>query len=152
VSVSRKRLPSDAAAGRPQPPKIALVIVSAVMGSLLGGGLPARAEAAPVPGEAAIRKVIADYERAIETKDMALFKAVKPNLSSDEERRLRKAFDSIHSHEVEIEVGSIQVDADAATVHLSRRDTLEGSIVSSFPQTLRMAHGATGWVIEEIGR
>jgi hypothetical protein len=29
---------------------------------------------------------------------------------------------------------------------------LDRSIVSSFPQTLRVSQGPSGWVIEEIGR
>ena len=40
--------------------------------------------------EPAIRRVLADYGRAIEGKDLALFRSVKPNLSGDEEKRLRR--------------------------------------------------------------
>ena len=44
------------------------------------------------PEESAISTVIADYARAIETRDLELFRSVKPVLSQDEEQRLRTAF------------------------------------------------------------
>jgi hypothetical protein len=102
--------------------------------------------------DGAIRKVIADYGRAIETRDLELFKAVKPNLTQDEERRTRAAFDAVKSQAVKITVLSVDVDGDAAVVRVSRRDTLNGSLVSSFPQTFRLARGKAGWGIQEIGK
>lgn len=104
------------------------------------------------PEDTAIRKVIADYGRAIETKDLALFKTVKPNLSEDEERRTRTAFGTVKSQVVKITVVSIDVQGVDAVVRVSRRDTINGSLVSSFPQTFRMARGKAGWSIQEIGR
>lgn len=102
--------------------------------------------------DATIRKVIADYGRAIETKDVDLFKAVKPNLTSDEERRMRSAFEAVKSQVVKITVVSLDVQGADAVVRVSRRDTINGSLVSSFPQTLRLARGKAGWVIQEIGK
>jgi hypothetical protein len=102
--------------------------------------------------EDAILKLIASYERAIETKDLALFRSVKPNLSAEEERRLRKAFDSTKSHAVSITVEALDCRDTRCVARLMRRDTLDGSIVSSFPQTLRLNQSGEGWVIEEIGR
>ena len=103
-------------------------------------------------GEGAVRDVIASYEQAIETKDLELFRSVKPNLSPEEERRLEVAFESTGSHEVFIKIVSIQIDGERAVARIARRDTLEGSIVSSFPQTLKMVWRSGGWVIDEIGR
>ncbi|HEY7511171.1 MAG TPA: hypothetical protein VIG50_13010 [Vicinamibacteria bacterium] len=102
--------------------------------------------------DGAIRKVIADYGRAIETRDLELFKVVKPNLTQDEERRTRAAFDAVKSQVVKITVLSVDVDGDAAVVRVSRRDTINGSLVSSFPQTFRLARGKAGWGIQEIGK
>ena len=112
-------------------------------------------QAAPpvdAPEENAIRKVIADYAKAIETKDLDLFKSVKPNLSLDEEKRARTAFASIQSQVVKITFLSIDVKERQATVKVTRRDTINGSIPGSFPQTFNMSKGRTGWVIDEIGR
>ena len=110
------------------------------------------ASAAPSPDETAIRKVIADYAKAIENKDVDLFKSVKPNLSADEEKRARTAFASIQSQVVKITFLSIDMKEHQAVVKVTRRDTINGSIPGAFPQTFTMSKGRTGWVIEEIGR
>jgi len=47
--------------------------------------------------EAAIRRVVATYQRAIENKDLALFRSVKPNLSREEERRIEEGFRAVTS-------------------------------------------------------
>ena len=116
------------------------------------------AETPPQPGgsdassadQAAIRRVISDYGRAIETKDLELFKTVKPDLSKDEEKRLRAAFDSVRTQVVKITITSLELVDRQATVRVSRRDTINTAIVSSFPQTLVMAKNAAGWAIVEI--
>ena len=124
---------------------------------LLAAGLSlvpvaATAAAATRAQDEAVRKLIAAYERAIETKDLDLFRSVKPNLSSEEEKRLRKAFESTRTHEVQITVEVLDCGETGCLARLTRRDTLDGSIVSSFPQTLRLGQGGGGLVIEEIGR
>jgi len=110
------------------------------------------AAAVPSPEETAIRKVIADYARAIENKDVDLFKAVKPNLTVDEEKRARTAFASIQSQVVKITFVSIDMKERQAVVKVTRRDTINGSIPGAFPQTFTMSKGRSGWVIDEIGR
>jgi hypothetical protein len=102
--------------------------------------------------ETAIRKVIGDYAKAIETKDLELFKAVKPNLTLEEEKRARSAFASIQSQVVKITFLSIDMKEHQAVVKVTRRDTINGSIPGAFPQTFTMSKGRTGWVIAEIGR
>jgi hypothetical protein len=120
---------------------------------------PARASAVDTPPaavepveDAAVRKVIADYGRAIETKDLHLFKSVKPNLTQDEERRTRAAFEAVKSQVVKITVTSVDMQGSDAVVRVSRRDTINGSLVSSFPQTFRLARKVGGWAIQEIGK
>lgn len=114
--------------------------------------LAAQAATATKPQEDAVKRLLASYERAIETKDLALFRSVKPNLSAEEERRLRKAFESTKTHEVTIRVEAVDCQESRCVARLVRRDTLDGSIVSSFPQTVRLGQGPDGLVIEEIGR
>lgn len=99
-----------------------------------------------------IRKVLEVYVRAVEAKDMAMFRTVKPNLSDEEEKRARAAFKSVQSQVVRINVVSVDVRDGRATVKVTRRDTLNGSIVSSFPQTFLLAKDAGGWTIQDIGR
>ena len=114
--------------------------------------LVAQAATATKLQEDAVKRLLASYQRAIETKDLDLFRSVKPNLSAEEERRLRKAFDSTKTHEVTITVEALDSQESHCVARLVRRDTLDGSIVSSFPQTLRLGQGPEGLVIEEIGR
>jgi len=99
-----------------------------------------------------VKRLMAAYEHAIESKDLALFRSVKPNLTAEEERRLRKAFESTKTHEVTITVEGVECQDRSCVVHLIRRDTLDASIVSSFPQTLRLTQSPEGFVIDEIGR
>ena len=99
-----------------------------------------------------IRKVLEAYIRAVEAKDVQMFRAVKPNLSEDEEKRARMAFKSIQSQVVKMNVLALDVKDGKATVKVSRRDTINGSIVSSFPQTFQLAKEAAGWMIQDIGR
>jgi len=121
---------------------------------LLAGAAVVPAEDAPSgsPDDTAIRKVIGDYGRAIQTKDVELFKSVKPNLTPDEEKRTRSAFESVKSQEVKITVLGVEVHGTEAVVKVSRRDTINGSLVSSFPQTFRLTRAKAGWAILEIGK
>ncbi len=132
------------------------------LASLLGG--PALALAAPsleleTPShgsashdEQDIRRLITNYAQAIEARDIPLFKKVKPNLSKEEEERLRRAFETIQSQVVKITVLAIEIQGGQATARLARRDTINGSLVSSFPQTLSLGKGSGGWTIEQISR
>ena len=108
--------------------------------------------AAPAAYEAAIRRVIADYARAIEGKDLALFRAVKPNLSEDEEKRLQESFKAIKSQQVGITIDSVQVDGGQATVRVSRQDTINGKSMRAVRQTFRLVQGGPGWTIQQIGQ
>jgi len=99
-----------------------------------------------------IRKVLEVYVRAVEAKDLQMFRTVKPNLSEEEEKRARAAFKSIQSQVVKMNVLSLDVKEGKATVKVSRRDTINGSIVSSFPQTFSLAKETAGWTIQDIGR
>jgi hypothetical protein len=109
------------------------------------GASPASSE------EAAITAVLANYARAIETRDIELFRSVKPVLSPEEEQRLRAAFANTEAHTVKITLRSIEVKEPRATVHLARRDTI-GTIVASFPQTIVLTRSTRGWSIQEIGK
>ncbi len=115
---------------------------------------PATAAPATLPAsdEPAIRRVVADYGRAIETQDLGLFRTLKPNLSADEERRLQEAFRGIKAQQVTIQVLSVQITGTQATVKVSRRDQINGSPVNTFQQTFTLVKGPSGWTIKDIGR
>ena len=82
---------------------------------------------APVPAttrsagsEAEVRQVIVEYGRAMETRDLALYRTLKPSLSSEDEKRLREAFKASKTQSVGITVDSVQVEGNRATVRATR--------------------------------
>ena len=116
---------------------------------------PPATAAAPAADEdeAAIRRLIASYARAIESKDLALFRTIKPNLSAQEERRLRDGFRDVASQRVALTVLSIARRGDDASVTVRRRDTIQAGgrqqTVESH-QTLRVSRVNGAWVITDI--
>jgi len=106
--------------------------------------------------EAAIRQVLGTYERAIETKNIALFREIKPNLSANEEKRLTDAFRNTDSQDVEITVNSIAIEDDSATIGATRRDiiTVRGRSQdgNSRPQSFVLSRTGGKWVIVQIGQ
>ena len=101
---------------------------------------PRVAAPAPAPGPSdneLIRALVDDYERAIETRDLDLFRRIKPNLSSDEENRLRQAFQAGRQN-VNIEILELDVSDDTARVRLVRRDSVNGDFLPPFKQLLSL--------------
>ncbi|HET9832747.1 MAG TPA: serine/threonine-protein kinase, partial [Vicinamibacterales bacterium] len=89
--------------------------------------LPAPAAPAAEDDDSAIRRLIAAYAHAIETKDLGAFRSVKPNLSGAEQRRLEDSFRSVASQKVDINVLAIERRGPTAVVKVKRRDTLTAS-------------------------
>jgi serine/threonine protein kinase len=118
---------------------------------------PPQQAAAPPPAaaendEAAIRRVIGIYEQAIETKDIALFRSIRPNLSRAAENVLMNSFRQIDSQEIDIRIESLRIDGRSATARLARRDTLTTAgrrQVQNSTQTLRFQKTDAGWIIVE---
>jgi tetratricopeptide (TPR) repeat protein len=103
--------------------------------------------------EAAIRRVIATYARAIESKDAALFRSIKPNLSREEERRLEEGFRAVTSQRVNVTVLSIDRRGDQASVAIRRRDTIQAGgrqHTSETQQVMRLARAGREWSIVDI--
>jgi hypothetical protein len=99
--------------------------------------------------------VIATYARAIETKDLVLYRAVKPNLSAAEQRTIEDGFRAVASQRVTITIQSIERRPQDALVRLRRQDVIQVSgrqQTTDNQQTMRLARTPTGWVIREIGR
>jgi ketosteroid isomerase-like protein len=120
---------------------------------------PERREPPPAPSaaddESAIRRVIGTYARAIETKDLGLFRSVKPNMSREEQQRISDGFRAVSSQQVDITILSIERRGDTAMVRLRRRDTVEASgrrQTTESQQTMTLTRAGDGWVIGEIGR
>jgi hypothetical protein len=119
-----------------------------------------RETAAPAPpasedDEAAIRRVVATYAHAIETKDVALFRSVKPNMSVQEQRRIEEGFRAVSSQRVTISILGIDRRGQEASVRLRRRDEIDAGgrqQTSETQQTMTLTRNGGAWVIREIGR
>jgi hypothetical protein len=102
-----------------------------------------------------IRRALDTYVRAIEGKDVALFRSVRPALSADEERRLRASFAQVEKQDIELRVENIAIAGDTAEARVSRVDTVTAggrAQTSRSTQTIRLARRGAGWVIVELGR
>jgi tRNA A-37 threonylcarbamoyl transferase component Bud32 len=120
---------------------------------------PSPAEGAPAArtesDEAAIRRVVATYAKAIETKDLSLFRTVKPNMSADEQRRIEDGFRAVTSQQVNVTIVSIEQRGQEASVRLRRRDIIQAGgrqQITNSEQTMTLARSTSGWVIREIAR
>jgi hypothetical protein len=97
--------------------------------------------------------VIQTYGRAIEGKDIALFRAIKPNLTAQEERRLQEGFRAVSAQRVSLSVISIDRKGDVATATVRRRDDIEAGArkqTTDTRQVLVLSRSPRGWVITEI--
>ena len=147
------QVPPVSAPATSPPPKPAAPSVERTPDKPAAPSAPVAERTAAQRDETAIRQIVASYARAIETKDMALFRAIKPNLSPDEERRLADGFRAVTSQRVNLDIVSIDHRGDAASVLVRRHDAIRAGgrdqTVDS-QQMLRFARIASGWVIVEI--
>jgi hypothetical protein len=96
--------------------------------------------------------VIRTYEQAIETKDIRLYRSIRPRLSAAAEAVLRNSFRQVDSQEIDIRVESLRVEGRSATARIARRDMLITAgrrQTQNSTQTLRFEKTDTGWIIAE---
>jgi serine/threonine-protein kinase len=147
--------PNTTAVAVPAKPPAPLPTLAPAPPSPIAAVLPPPTTSAPPPtlgDEAAVRQLVASLERAIEEKDLALYKKLRPGLTPEDERRLRDAFNNVSSQQVDYSVDAISFDGDKATLHVTRTGRVSGQAVPPIRQVLRLARTATGWVIAEIGQ
>ncbi len=106
--------------------------------------------------EAAIRQVLGNYVKSLESKNVALFRQVKPNLTADEEKRLADSFSAVDSQHVEMNVESIAIDGDRATATVTRSDVIvvrgHSQNGRSRQQQFFLTKLGGNWVIDQIGQ
>src|SRR6185503_18342647 len=101
----------------------------------------------------AIRQLVSSYARAIEGKDLTLFRSIKPNLSREEERRLQDGFRAVTSQRVNLTILSIDKRGDEASLVLRRRDIIQAGgreHTAESQQTMTLARTGRGWTIVDI--
>jgi serine/threonine-protein kinase len=147
--------PTTVAAVRPTaPPPTAPPATAAPAASAPASG--AAAAVVPVnpvsPHEAAVRALLADYTAALEGKSLEGFRAVKPNLTPDEEKRLAASFKAIKSWKVGMQVESMVMDGGRIVVRVQRQDNVNGRETPKVTQYFTLAQQGGGWKIESIGQ
>jgi len=113
--------------------------------------VPPPSTPSPAPArsaEAEVRRVIAEYARAMQTRDIALYRSLKPTLSAEDERRLREAFKAGGSDQVGISVEAVEVDGDHATVRATRQDVIDGRPTKAVVQTFRLVRMGSAWQMQ----
>jgi hypothetical protein len=98
--------------------------------------------------EPAIRRVIADFDRAFETGDVALWKSIRPGAAESELKSVAQK----NWKQVNITVESIDVFGTRAIVRISRRDLGADGKTYPFAQTLTLQKEPSGWKITSLGR
>jgi predicted Ser/Thr protein kinase/tetratricopeptide (TPR) repeat protein len=106
----------------------------------------------PAASEAEARRVIAEYGRAMESRDLALYRTLKPDLSSEDEKRLREAFKAYKPQRVGLTVDSVQIQGDHATVRTTRQDVIDGRPTKAVSQTFQLVRAGATWQIQAIGQ
>ena len=107
------------------------------------------ATATPANEEPAIRRVLAQLERAYETGDTALWQSIRPGATDAE----TKAVAVKNWKDVNVTVNSIDMQGPTkATVRIGRRDLGLDGKTYPFQQTLVLVKDGSGWKIQSIGR
>jgi hypothetical protein len=139
-------VPSPAVETRPEPP---------VVERRSPPPAPATPAAPQEDDDTAIRRVVTTYARAIESKDLPLYRSIKPNMSMDEQRRIESGFRAVTSQRVTITIQSIEHRGQDAVVRLSRHDVIQAGgrqQTADSQQSLTLTKNAGAWVIRDIGR
>jgi hypothetical protein len=114
---------------------------------------PAKAAAAPATAETAIRDTIHRYERAQSTLDADLYAKVFPGVDRE---RISRAFASLQSQTVELEVRRIQFSPDGGKADVfafERRTAVPRAGSEQRIQSDRVLHlekQGDGWVITKL--
>ena len=107
---------------------------------------------AAVSDDTLVRRLISEFARAIEEKDVALYKTLRPTLSADDERKLKTAFENVRSQNVNLAIDSVKLDGASAVVRVTRTGKVNGETVPASKQVFRLAKSAAGWTIQDIGQ
>jgi hypothetical protein len=114
---------------------------------------------APVPPPTAsnprteVRATLDNYVRAVETRDIALLRQVRPGLTDEEINRTRASNEIKRSQKVDLKVDEITINGDEAQALGRREDVIilrDGQrLRQDLKFTYTLKRGPRGWVIQE---
>jgi len=100
-----------------------------------------------------VRATLDNYVRAVETKDIALLRQVRPGLTDDEINRTRASNEIKRSQKVDLKVDEITINGDEAQAVGRREDVIilrDGQrLRQDLKFTYTLKRGPRGWVIQE---
>jgi hypothetical protein len=101
-----------------------------------------------------IRIALEMYRQALERKDIALLRQVRPDLSTGEIQKLERSFDDMESLQVSLTVESMALTADRAEVRGLREDavtTKAGQTMrNQAPFVYRLKETPSGWIFVRV--
>jgi hypothetical protein len=118
--------------------------------------VPSAPPGPPAGAAAEIRKVLDDYKRAYESKDLALLLKVRP-LNATEAKKVEASFKQSRSQRVDLTVQTIDVTpaGDQAEARGRRRDELVSTQGQKFEHeaafVFKLRKTAAGWIIADAG-
>jgi Protein kinase domain len=110
---------------------------------------------APTPSNprTEVRTTLDNYVRAVETKDVALLRQVRPSLTDEEINRTRASNEIKRSQKVDLKVDEITINGDEAQALGRREDVIilrDGQrLRQDLKFTYTLKRGPRGWVIQE---
>jgi Protein kinase domain len=110
---------------------------------------------APTPSNprTEVRTTLDNYVRAVETKDVALLRQVRPGLTDEEINRTRASNEIKRSQKVDLKVDEITINGDEAQALGRREDVIilrDGQrLRQDLKFTYTLKRGPRGWVIQE---
>jgi hypothetical protein len=113
------------------------------------------APAAPAPSNprTEVRATLDNYVRAVETRDIALLRQVRPGLTDEEINRTRASNEIKRSQKVDLKVDEITINGDEAQAVGRREDVIilrDGQrLRQDLKFTYTLKRGPRGWVIQE---
>jgi len=102
---------------------------------------------------AEVRATLDSYVRAVETRDIALMRQVRPGLTDEDISRTRASYEIKKSQKVDLKVDEITINGDEAQAVGRREDVITLKDGQRLRQDLKFTYtlkrGSRGWVIQE---
>jgi hypothetical protein len=139
----------------PDPPKVPASVTTPAAPAAPSTPAAVSKPAAPTPSNprTEVRATLDNYVRAVETKDIALLRQVRPGLTDDEINRTRASNEIKRSQKVDLKVDEITINGDEAQALGRREDVIilrDGQrLRQDLKFTYTLKRGPRGWVIQE---
>jgi hypothetical protein len=139
----------------PDPPRVPAAVTPPAAPAAPSVPAAVSKPAAPTPSNprTEVRATLDNYVRAVETRDIALLRQVRPGLTDEEINRTRASNEIKRSQKVDLKVDEITINGDEAQAVGRREDVITLRDGQRLRQDLKFTYtlkrGPRGWVIQE---